>query len=235
MSYAALADLLTGVEPDVVESLPSPQRQAIRSVLLHAEPTEGEIDPRAVAVAMRSIVAALASSRVVIVIDDLQWLDRPTARAIAFLVRRLPEKAAVIASRRLVPHDGTWLARAAGSAVPESVEVLRLGPLDDGEVQQLLTARAPQLDRSARLQIQATSGGNPFFALELARAAPVDRRGPRRRVAAVEPRVDRGCASRGTGRRRRAGAASRDGSGGSDVALARAPARTRRVASSRRR
>ena len=178
LSYAALADLLSGVEPDVVESLPSPQKRAIRNVLLHAEPTEGEIDPRAVAVAMRSIVAALASSRVVIAIDDLQWLDRPTARAIAFLARRLPEKSAVIASRRLVRHDGAWLAQAAGSAVPESVEVLRLGPLGDGEVQQLLAARAPQLGRRARLQIQATSGGNPFCALELARAAPVDRRGP---------------------------------------------------------
>jgi DNA-binding CsgD family transcriptional regulator len=68
-----------------------------------------------------------------------------------------------------------------------------LGPLDDGEVQQLLTARAPQLDRRARLQIQATSGGNPFFALELARAAPVDRRGPRRPVslpASLESIVD---------------------------------------------
>jgi DNA-binding CsgD family transcriptional regulator len=115
---------------------------------------------------------------VVIAIDDLQWLDRPTARAIAFVARRLPEKAAVIASRRLAAHDGTWLAQAAGSAVPERVEVLRLRPLDDGEVQQLLTARAPQLDRRARLQIQATSGGNPFCALELARAAPADRQGP---------------------------------------------------------
>ena len=172
LSYAALADLLAGVEQDVVESLPSPQRHAIRSVLLHAEPTQGEIDPRAVAVAMQSIVAALASSRVVIVIDDLQWLDRPTARAIAFLARRLPAKSAVIASRRLAPHDGTWLAQAAGSAVPESVEVLRLGPLDDGEVQQLLTARAPQLDRRARLQIEATSQ-------EETPSAPSSSHGPR--------------------------------------------------------
>ena len=65
----------------------------------------GEINPRAVAVAMHSIVAALASSGVVIVIDDLQWLDRPTAGAIAFLARRLPARSAVIASRRLAPHD----------------------------------------------------------------------------------------------------------------------------------
>ena len=178
LSYAALADLLAGVEQDVVDSLPSPQSHAIRSVLLHAEPTQGEIDSRAVAVAMHSIVAGLASGRVVIVIDDFQWLDRPTARAIAFLARRLPAKSAVIASRRLAPHNGTGRAHAAGSAVPESAEVLRLGPLDEGEVQQLLTARAPQLDRRARLQVQATSGGNPFCALELARGAPVDRRGP---------------------------------------------------------
>ena len=179
LSYAALADLLAGVEQDVVESLPSPQRQAIRSVLLDAEPPEGEINPRAVAVAMHSIVAALASSGVVIVIDDLQWLDRPTAGAIAFLARRLPARSAVIASRRLVPHDDHRVAQAAGSIVPESAEVLRLGPLDESEVQQLLTASAPQLDRRARKQIQATSGGNPFCALELARAMPVDRRGPR--------------------------------------------------------
>ena len=102
---------------DVVESLPSPQRHAIHTVLLSAEPTPGEIDPRAVAVALHSIVAALASSQVVIVIDDLQWLDRPTARAITFLARRLPAKSAVIASRRPAPHDGTGLAQAAGSAV----------------------------------------------------------------------------------------------------------------------
>src|SRR3954469_12893661 len=79
LSYAALADLLGGVGGDILDRLPEPQREALAVALLHAPPGSRPVDPRAVARGTLAALEALtANGAVVVAVDDLQWLDRPS-------------------------------------------------------------------------------------------------------------------------------------------------------------
>ena len=50
------------------------------------------VDDRALAVAVRDVLRLLAEpGPLVVAIDDVQWLDLPTSRALAFALRRLGE------------------------------------------------------------------------------------------------------------------------------------------------
>jgi hypothetical protein len=88
LSYAALGDLFDFQLPD----LPAPQKRALDAALLRAEVEGAPPDQRAVSVASLGALRALAASGPVIVaIDDIQWLDAPSARVLAFVVRRLED------------------------------------------------------------------------------------------------------------------------------------------------
>jgi predicted ATPase len=76
LSYAALGDLFDFELPD----LPAPQKRALDAALLRAEFEGAPPDQRAVSVASLGVLRALATSGpVVIAIDDVQWLDAPSA------------------------------------------------------------------------------------------------------------------------------------------------------------
>ena len=166
LAYAALTELIGDVDGDAVERLPAPQREALDAALLRSHPAAGEVDGRAVATAVRSLLVTLAAKRpVVIAIDDLQWLDRPTARVVEFCVRRLRGGVGLLASRRAGTNGGLG-----------GDDVRRLQPLSADDLQRLLRERAPApLTRRSLARIHAASGGNPFYALELARALPAGR------------------------------------------------------------
>jgi hypothetical protein len=89
LSCAALGDLFDFELPD----LPAPQQRALDAALLRAELKGAPPDQRAVSVASLGVLRALAASGPVLVaIDDVQWLDvPPSARALAFVVRRLED------------------------------------------------------------------------------------------------------------------------------------------------
>jgi AAA ATPase domain len=88
LSYAALGDLFDFELPD----LPAPQRRALDAALLRAEVEGAPPDQRAVSLASLGVLRALAASApLVIAIDDVQWLDTPSARVLAFVVRRLED------------------------------------------------------------------------------------------------------------------------------------------------
>src|SRR4051812_12066989 len=67
LSYAALADLLGGVEEEILERLPGPQREALDAALLRSVPGAGGVDRRAVASAALSVLEALAGQGAVVV------------------------------------------------------------------------------------------------------------------------------------------------------------------------
>lgn len=123
--------------------------------------------------ALDAVRSACAETPVMIAIDDLQWLDAPSARALRYVLRRLDEDAvAVIATLPVGPGvDPLALARL---LPPGRCAVLDIGPLDLPALRQLLgsvlTAVSPRLLR----KIAAVSGGNPLFALELARSLDRD-------------------------------------------------------------
>jgi predicted ATPase len=90
LGHVALGDLLDGTLDDILPVLPPPRRHALEVTLLLEEPDDGAVDPRAVGLATRSALEALAErTPVLVAIDDLQWLDPSSERALAFAVRRL--------------------------------------------------------------------------------------------------------------------------------------------------
>ncbi|HET7744232.1 MAG TPA: AAA family ATPase [Gaiellaceae bacterium] len=185
LSYAGLADILDSVLEGALSALPSPQRRALEVALQRAEPEGGPPDQTAIAFAvLGGLRAATETAPVVVAVDDLQWLDPPSLFALAFVAGRLRAEAIgfLLAMRRRQPEPlPLELERRLGE---ERVRRIRLGPLSLGALSHLLQTRLEAgVSRPTLQRVHETSGGNPFFALELARA--LYQRGGQ--VAAGEP------------------------------------------------
>ena len=168
LGHAGLGDVLGPVAAEVLPHLPEPQSRALAAALsLDAEPEPG--DPLLVGRATVSALRLLADrSPVVIAVDDVQWLDLASVRALAFALRRvrdLPVGFAV--SLRSDRADPLGLADAFGDRLVE----IELAGLSLGALGRFLRARVdPDIARHSLVRIHARSAGNPFFALQLARA-----------------------------------------------------------------
>ncbi len=168
LSFAALADLL-GDAHEVIEQLPALQRRPLAVALL-LEQTDGPTpDRRAIGVALLATLRTLAEERpLLLAIDDTQWIDPPTAAALAFALRRLADQPLCIVMTERTGSDAA-LGHEVARAVP--CERLALGPLSLGAVRRLLQERLDAaFPRPILRRIYDQSAGNAFFALELARA-----------------------------------------------------------------
>jgi DNA-binding CsgD family transcriptional regulator len=171
LAFAGLNDLLGEiVGAEAMAGLPEPQRIALEAALLRvtaATPPQ----PLAVAVAVRHIVAETAARQpVVLAIDDIQWLDDPTARVLEFVLRRL-DAAPVGLVAGLRSPTGVDPVAAVGGVAEARISRVHLGGLSVDEVDRLLRARAGlELVRPTLVRLRAVSAGNPFYALELGRA-----------------------------------------------------------------
>ena len=168
--FAGLADLFEGAR-DLVERLPAPQLDALEVALLRAEPVGPPPDPRAVyAAALTVFREAATHGPVLIALDDVQWLDVSTAEALAFALRRLTDEP--IGWLLAVRGSASTLPLGIGRALPEErVGRLSIEPLSVDELAELVRARLGTSFPPAILHgMHETSGGNPFFALEIARA-----------------------------------------------------------------
>lgn len=171
LSLAALRDLLGEAFDELSDELPAPQRRALAAALLREEPDGPPPAADAVAAAFLSTLRALARrGPVLVAADDVQWLDAPSAAAIAYALRRVSdEPVAFLLARRTEGEEQLPLGL---DRLPrERLELLQLGALSIGALGGILhdelgTAHPrPTLHR-----IHEAAGGNPFFALELARA-----------------------------------------------------------------
>lgn len=117
LAFAGLIDLFDEVETSELAELPAPQLQALEVPLLRAVPTGAAPEPGAIGVGLLSALRALAApSPLVVAIDDLQWLDPPSAEALSY------------ASRRLEGHDVRFLlAKRPGDPTPSKVRSSRTG------------------------------------------------------------------------------------------------------------
>lgn len=171
MGYAAVADLLSHVESSIFMRLPNVQRVAVDRVLLRSGDEGPETDQRTVAAAVLATMEMLAEDApVLLAIDDLQWLDASSRAVVTFAARRLKGRLGVLVTER--PEPGrpkamTWLRVGAESDIGR----IRLGPLSLGGLQALVVGRVgTSLPRPTMMRIASLSQGNPFYALQLARA-----------------------------------------------------------------
>ena len=170
-AYASLADLLRGVEAAVLDQLPEPQKVAVDLMLLRVSGDSAATDQRAVSAAFLSIVETLAeASPILIAVDDLQWLDHSSRHVLTFAGRRLAGGVGVLATRRTSSGSddasGSWLQL----PKPDSVERIHLSPLDFGALKAVVDERLKKtLPRPTMNRIFEVSGGNPFYAIEIAR------------------------------------------------------------------
>jgi tetratricopeptide (TPR) repeat protein len=153
----------------------APRRRALEVALLREDAGADAVDPRAVGIATRSVLELLAEDQPLLVaIDDVQWLDASTTDALAFALRRLaPAGVLLLFSRRL--STGSPAPPLEQALDPEGVRRLRVGPLSVGALHRLLRDRlGSPFARQTLLRIHEQSGGNPFFALQLARVLEPD-------------------------------------------------------------
>jgi DNA-binding CsgD family transcriptional regulator len=185
LSFAGLSDLLTGVIGTVLPSLSAPRRRALEVALLLADPNTEAHDPRAIGLALVDSLRTLCHlGPVLVAVDDLQWLDRSSARALEFALRRMgDERVGLLATVRSAPGE---VARAdLPRQLPEElVQELAVGPLSLGGLFQLVRDRLRvELSRPQLVRLREITGGNPFFALELAPELATARPAPGRPLA----------------------------------------------------
>ncbi|MBG0851500.1 AAA family ATPase [Streptomyces spinoverrucosus] len=169
LPFLALADLLGLVLDEVSDKLPAAQRTALESALTGRGESTLQRDGLALRLAVLSALRALAAEGPVLVVaDDVQWLDSASSELLGFAARRLGDTPVKMLCA--VRTDGQEYDRHLRTSPPDTLAV-RLGPLSRAQVSALLENRGyTGLPRSTVRDIHRTSGGNPLFALELGRA-----------------------------------------------------------------
>jgi AAA ATPase domain len=170
LSYAVLADIVGPAFDKTRAALPAPQERALAATLLRVA-TDEPAGPRTTATGLIGVLGELARERPVLVaIDDVQWVDAASQRALEFAARRLPARLGLLLARRTEGEDEAPLEL--DRALPQ--DQLRravLGPLSLASLHHIVSGQlASALTRPTLARIAQASGGNPFFALEIARA-----------------------------------------------------------------
>ena len=146
---------------DHAESLPDPQREALRTAFgLSAGPVP---DRFLVGLAVLGLLSETAGERpLVCVVDDQQWLDHASAQALGFAARRLAAD----------PVGLVFAARVPGQDVAGLPELVVEGlAYNDARslLESVLSRVAGRLDARVRDRIIADTHGNPLALLELTR------------------------------------------------------------------
>lgn len=165
LSFVGLADLLDDVASDELAALPSPQRRALEIALLRAEPTGTPPGEQAIALGFLNTLRALAArAPLLVAIDDAPWLDGASAAALAFAARRLGrEPVSFIISRR-------QRSEAALEGALQPITRLEITGLSIGATARMLSDRLGLVvSRRVLQRVTELTGGNPLFALEVAR------------------------------------------------------------------
>jgi DNA-binding CsgD family transcriptional regulator len=156
ISYSGLHQLLSPLS-DELRSLSSSHRNALAVVFgLNDEPPP---QPLVLVSAVLALIAAAASKTpILVVVDDLHWLDRASASVLTLMSRRLAgTRIAFLAAFR-----AGWQTHFDESGLPQ----LSVRGLTDGAATRLVTAAFPALSPAVRRRIVREAVGNPLALLE---------------------------------------------------------------------
>jgi DNA-binding CsgD family transcriptional regulator len=168
LSFAGLADLLSSVPAELVAALPAPQREGLDAALLRTAAARSP-ERRLVGTAFLTLLRTMAGEAMVVVaIDDVQWLDAPSAAVVEFALRRLAdEPVAALVSVRSQDAERAPLLRLGRELGPQRLE---LGALSVAALHRVLAEHLGRtFPRPTLVRIAQASGGNPLYALEIAR------------------------------------------------------------------
>ncbi|WP_205346811.1 ATP-binding protein [Pseudonocardia broussonetiae] len=173
---AAAVEELVGRDRGLLDAVPA----ATRAVLAGLTPLAGSGQPpdpalhrhRIVGAVHRLLTAAAPPAGVVLVVDDAHLADDATVETCVQVARtRGPRPLLVVLSYRADAARTALVRGVAGLERAGRCAVVDLGPMPRADVEALVVAGAPQRPGPAALaRIVDTAHGNPFLALELARA-----------------------------------------------------------------
>lgn len=174
LPYACLGDLLTPIVQRL-DALPEPQAAVLASALGLAP--RNAVDRHAVGVAALALLGAVAEDgAILLVVDDLQWVDSASRDALAFATRRLSSVPLVVAAAQRTSLTG------AEPAIP-GAEIVPVGPLAPDDAARVLAEQAEIAPGVAASLLEAARG-NPLALVELPRLLTEDQ------LSGREPLVD---------------------------------------------
>lgn len=157
VSYSALNQLLLPLHADLDRLTPGPREALSVALGFGVGPA-----PDALLVcnaALLLVTAVAVDTPVLLLIDDVQWVDRASAVALGFIARRLVGcRAGLLASART---------GAATFLDPRGTAEITVAPLDLAAAGQLVDARLPQLPPRSRRRLLDLARGNPLALVEL--------------------------------------------------------------------
>ena len=182
LAFAGLHQLLRPVLGRV-EDLPDRQAKALLGALaLSLDPVPP--DALLTGIAVLTLFSDLSEDGPLLVLaDDVQWLDRGSLGTLAFVARRLKAEpvALLLAARGTVPPAG----------FEHDLPEVTLEPLSTRDAARLLDAQ-PQPPRGrAREQVLTQAAGNPMALIELSRVIAADPAAGRRWAAEPLPPTER--------------------------------------------
>lgn len=163
LPFAGVHQLLHPIE-ESIGSLPPAQRRSLEAAL--GITAEADPDPFRVAVAALHLVCSAAEAApLVLIVDDAQWLDRPSVDVLRFVARRVESEPIALVAAVRAGH---------GTGFDDSgLPILELDRLSASASAQLLDREAPGLHPILRAQILAEAAGNPLALVELGRTLPL--------------------------------------------------------------
>jgi DNA-binding CsgD family transcriptional regulator len=168
LSFAGLHQLLRPLLAEA-DGLPRGQRDALLTALGLADGVAPAM-PLVGLAALELLAAEAGQAPVLVVAEDVHWLDSSTCEVLAFVCRRLgADPVGLVGTAREAELGDNPLA---GAGLAE----LRLGPLDAAAAAAVLDARA-LLDPLARERVLEQAAGNPLALVELPVTAGQERGG----------------------------------------------------------
>ena len=170
LAFVGLSDLVDEAFPAVADELSDHDRAALAVAVGLEAPQGPREDTVALPRAFSALLRLLARDRSVLVaVDDVQWLDAPSRRALSFAARRFGDAPiGILVTQRSDGPDPLDFARTFDET---RLGELRLDPLSLGALAHLIRTRLDmRIPRPALARVHEASGGNPMFALEFARS-----------------------------------------------------------------